>query len=121
MTAPKPLVYVAGPITGNPWGCVRQAADAYTRLRRLGCVPFLPQLSVIHEIVDPQPYQEWLAYDADVIRRCDALLRLLGESPGADREVALAGELGLPVFFDPADGGPLRRWATGWTANRIAT
>ena len=24
----KPLVYVAGPITGDPWGCVRRATHA---------------------------------------------------------------------------------------------
>jgi len=26
-------------------------------------------------------------------------MRLPGESPGADREVALAAELGIPVFY----------------------
>ena len=26
--ARKPLVYVAGPITGDPWGCVRRATHA---------------------------------------------------------------------------------------------
>lgn len=24
----RPLVYVAGPITGDPWGCVRKATEA---------------------------------------------------------------------------------------------
>jgi hypothetical protein len=32
------------------------------------------------------------------VRRCDAVLRLPGASSGADREVALAERLGLPVF-----------------------
>jgi hypothetical protein len=31
-------------------------------------------------------------------RRCDALLRLPGDSPGADEEVKMASELGLPVL-----------------------
>lgn len=94
----KPLVYVAGPVTGNPWGCVRQATDAFAWLRDAGCVPFLPQLSVLHEMVDPQPYEEWLTYDLDVLEHCHALVRLPGESSGADREVAWAREHGLPVL-----------------------
>jgi hypothetical protein len=30
----------------------------------------------------------------------DAVLRLPGTSPGADREVALALSLGIPVYYD---------------------
>lgn len=101
----KPLVYVAGPITGDPFGCVRQATDAWKWLRDAGTVPFLPQLSVLHEMVDPQPYEEWMEYDFDLIRgHIDGLVRLPGESSGADREVALAHELGIPVFEVPKDG-----------------
>ena len=95
----KPLVYVAGPITGNPFGCVRQAAVAFNELRVMGLVPFLPQLSVLHEMVLPLPYEAWLAYDFDVIERCDALVRLPGHSPGADAEVEHAGNVGVPVFM----------------------
>ena len=98
-TPRKPLVYVAGPITRAPFGCVRQAVAAYGKLREAGCVPFLPQLSVIHEMVEHVPYGEWLAYDFDMIRHCDALLRLDGESPGADLEVAFARSIGIPVYF----------------------
>lgn len=94
----KPLVYVAGPITGDPLGCVRQAMGAFAMIRHAGCVPFLPQLSVIAEMVDPQDYETWLAYDLDIIEHCDALYRLRGESAGADREVAFARKLGLPVL-----------------------
>lgn len=131
----KPLVYVAGPITANPWGCVRDGAAAWRWLRRAGCVPFIPQLSVLHEMVDPQPYEEWLAYDDDIIAHCHALVRLPGESKGADHEVDLANEIGLPVFvvegmspsnrpeLGPVPIGAYRRniyvdvaqWARQWT------
>ena len=107
----RPLVYVAGPITANPLGCVRQAAPVFRRCREIGVVPFLPQLSVIHEMVDPLPYMEWLEYDFDVIRNCEAVLRLHGDSPGADREVCLAQDLGLPVFEIPADWSLFETWA----------
>lgn len=106
----KPLVYVAGPISGDPFGCVRQAIDAFDRLRAIGAVPFLPQMTVLHAMVVDTPYEEWMAYDFDVIRKCDALLRLAGESSGADREIAFAGEIGLPVFWDSPDLGDVAEW-----------
>ncbi len=93
------LVYVAGPITGDPFGCVRQAVAYFEPLRELGAVPFFPQLSVLHEMVKPVGYEAWMAYDFDVIRLASALLRLPGESPGADREVIFAVEHGVPVVI----------------------
>jgi hypothetical protein len=38
-----------------------------------------------------------------LLRHCDAVLRLPGESTGADQDVAIANELGLPVYHDLAD------------------
>ena len=54
----KPLVYVAGPITGDPWGCVRKATEAAATLDGLGLLAYLPQLSVLHEMVDPPAVRE---------------------------------------------------------------
>lgn len=112
----KPLVYVAGPVTSNPWGCVRQATDAYRFVRDCGAVPFLPQLSVLHEMVDPQPYEEWLAYDLDILAHCHALLRLPGESKGADAEVAWALEHDLDVFLLDGEALTFRQWVAQWSA-----
>jgi hypothetical protein len=39
---------------------------------------------------------------ARLIAQCDAIWRLEGESRGADQDVALATELGLPVYRDIA-------------------
>lgn len=94
----RPLVYVAGPITGDPWGCVRRAVGAARSLDPLGFDAYLPQLSILHEIVDPQPYQHWIAHGLNMVSRCDGLIRLSGESPGAELEVEHAKELGLPVI-----------------------
>lgn len=112
----KPLVYVAGPVTGDPWGCVKKATVAYRWLRSLGVVPFLPQLSVLHEMVDPQPYEEWLRYDFEVIANCDGLLRLPGESRGADAEVDFANRRRIPVWFmdDSESRSRLIEWADAW-------
>lgn len=105
------MVYVAGPITGDPFGCVRTACSALTELRAEGLVPFLPQLSVLAEMVEHRSYDEWLAYDFDVIRHCAAVIRLPGESPGADKEGEFARSLGLPVFELPDAWPELRAWA----------
>jgi hypothetical protein len=44
-----------------------------------------------------------------LLQHCDAVLRLPGQSAGADQDVATAKELGLPVYHDvaqiPALGG----------------
>jgi hypothetical protein len=100
----KPFVYVAGPVSKDPFGCVRKAAPVFEDLLHLGCTPFLPQLSILQEMIAPLPYETWLEYDFDIIRdQADAVIRLPGESPGADREVALAHKLFLPVFQWPED------------------
>lgn len=38
-----------------------------------------------------------------LIDRCDAILRLEGESKGADNDVRLANERGIPVYYDIKD------------------
>lgn len=100
----KPLIYVSGPITLNPFGCVRESMPVFEWLLDHDYTPFMPQWSVIAEIVKSLPYEKWMEYDLRVIRYCDALVRLLGESPGADRECAFAEEIGIPVFQWDADG-----------------
>lgn len=123
-----PLVYVSGPVTADPLGCVRQALPPFRALRSIGCVPFLPQLSILAAIVEHADYESWLAYDLDVLARCDALVRLDGHSPGADREQAAAEAWGIPTFHLPTipDGFAYvlpgsfvewrDRWAPGWKA-----
>lgn len=108
---PKPLVYVAGPISAAPLDAPRQALAVFAPLRDLGLVPFLPQLTVLAEMIEPQDYEAWMAYDFDVIANCAALVRLEGESPGADREVIYAGSLGIPVFGWPQHYDALATWA----------
>lgn len=114
----KPLVYVAGPMSADPFGCVRRALPVFDALRSAGCVPFLPQLSIVAEIARDGDYEDWLAYDFDMIDRCDALVRLPGASKGADREVAYAAEQGIPILMGLAVDElvwTLPGWAKHWT------
>ena len=38
-----------------------------------------------------------------LLQRCDAVLRLPGESRGADQDVAIAHERGIPVYYNLND------------------
>lgn len=93
-------IYVAGPITaGDQFLNVRAAVGMAELLRRAGYFPFCPHLSAFwHMLEDGISYEEWLIYDFAWIDKCDAILRMPGESPGADREVLYAQSRGIPVF-----------------------
>lgn len=97
-------VYVAGQITkGDQALNVRAAIDAATTLLHNGISPFVPHLTWFWHMVHPGDYEDWLTYDFEWIRRCDALLRIPGESAGADREVAFAESIGIPVFTEVSE------------------
>jgi hypothetical protein len=49
-------------------------------------------------MIHPHHGEHWLAWDFQWLSVCDALVRLPGESKGADREVAFCAERGVPVF-----------------------
>ena len=91
-------VYVSGPYSKHMVDGTRNAIFAAEELRKAGYLPFVPHLSLLWDLILPSPYEEWMKYDMDWVRECDCLLRLPGESPGADREVILAHKIGIPVF-----------------------
>lgn len=106
-TARHPLIYVAGPYTRpdpveNTHHIVR-IADA---LLDAGFVPVVPHLTLLWHLISPKPYEHWLAYDQLLLQRCDALLRVPGDSQGATQEAELAELLRIPVIWprsaDPA-------------------
>lgn len=111
----KPLIYVAGPMQNNQLGCVREVMPVFRWLRERGAVPFLPQLSVLMEMIDPWAYEHYMAYDFDIIAHCQALVRLPGESAGATREMELAEQIGIPVFHWNEDGAQIQ--LAGWLRN----
>lgn len=115
----RPLIYVAGPITNDPWGCVKRATEIADSFNLHGVDAYLPQLSVLHEMVDSQPYEYWISHGLNMVSRCDGLYRMPGESPGAEKEVAFAKKLNLPCF-DEHDGDEivlLSDWLDAAAAN----
>lgn len=96
----KPLVYVAGPFRRpDPIANTHRAVREGMALWDSGRVAVLiPHLTLVAHLVEPRADRDWLDFDLDQLEHCHAVLRLPGESAGADAEVARAHELGLPVF-----------------------
>ena len=98
------VIYVASPYSkGSISGNVRRACFAGDEILRKGHTPFIPHLSHLWELISPKPWGIWLRIDFALLAKCDALLRLPGESIGADAEVAEAMRLGKPIYYDLKD------------------
>ena len=93
-------VYIAGPYTkGDVAQNVRDAVFAADRLSRAGYAPFIPHLTHFWHLLCPHDWEFWYEQDLHWLEVCDCVLRLPGESVGANREVRRARELGMPVYW----------------------
>ena len=92
------LIYIAGPYTADPEGCVAYAIAALHEVMDAGHNAYAPHLSHFAEMQQSRPYEDWMRMCLDMVPRCDMLWRLPGHSPGADREVALAEERGMLII-----------------------
>lgn len=92
-------VYIAGPYTkGDVVLNVRRAVEAADQVLKAGHAPYCPHLTHFWHYLCPGSWEQWLALDKEWVKVCEALIRLDGDSVGADREAALARSLGIPVF-----------------------
>jgi hypothetical protein len=93
-------VYIASPYTlGDIAVNVKRQIDMVDKLMDKGFAPFAPLYSHFQHMVHPRPYKDWIKIDLEWVAVCDCVLRLDGESKGADGEVEHAKELELPVFY----------------------
>lgn len=98
------FVYIASPYSkGDIAINVKRQIDCFNELMDIGFLPFAPLWSHFQHMVHPRPYQDWIEMDLAWVEKCDVLLRLDGESPGADGEVAFAKEKNIPVFYNIPD------------------
>lgn len=97
-------VYVTGPITnGGVEENVRKACNAASQLIVAGYAPMVPQLTAymqgpVASATAGFPHNIWTEVDLPFVQVCDVMLRLPGESKGADIEEAHAKWHGIPVF-----------------------
>lgn len=94
-------VYVAGPYSKpNPNHNTNRAVLLGDQLWQMGYWPYVPHLSHFWDTLVPHPYEHWLEYDLVWLEACDVVFRFSGESSGADKEVAHAEKLGIPVVYN---------------------
>lgn len=105
-------VYIASPYTiGDVAVNVRAQLDAADLVIEMGAAPLAPLMSHFQHMAHPRPYETWMALDVEWLPLCHAVWRLPGQSAGADREVVMAKERGLPVFTDAVT---LHRFIVEW-------
>lgn len=98
------LVYIASPYTlGDAGENVHAQLQAAHTVMDLGHCPVAPLLSHFLHIHRPRPYEDWIECCLAQAAKCDLVWRLPGESPGAEREVALAHERRIPVALNLSD------------------
>ena len=94
-------VYLSGPITlGDRDHNFRQACDAHRRLMEARFAVMNPILTMLIPGCWDIPHDEWIAADLPWVAAADVLLRLPGESTGADEECEFAAIVDVPVYTD---------------------
>ena len=98
-------VYIAAPYGGKGENValnVRFAISAAEEilLRTVVWRPYVPHLFHLWQLISPHPYDFWMQLDDDEMRACQALVRIGGRSDGADMDMQLAVDLGVPVFLN---------------------
>jgi hypothetical protein len=97
------LIYVVGPYRAEGhWQVlenIRRAEALALEVWRLGAACICPHKNTAF-FSGAAPDQLWLDGDLEMVRRCDGLICVPGweRSAGSRGEVALANELGIPVF-----------------------
>lgn len=95
----RPRVYISGPISrGDQEHNFNQSIVAQRELIRLGFSPLNPMLTMKFPGHESISHQEWIDCDLPWVEMSNAVLRLPGESIGADMETDHAKKLGIPVF-----------------------
>jgi hypothetical protein len=97
----KIKVYIASPYTlGNAAENVRLQMDTANLLIDKGFAPFVPLYNHFQHMVHPRISSDWIELDNNWLLSCDCILRIGGQSKGADDEVKLAIDNDIMVFYD---------------------
>ncbi|WP_328723794.1 DUF4406 domain-containing protein [Streptomyces sp. NBC_00247] len=117
MTNKLMLILIAGPYRSGTDGDPQAMADNLRSLERAawpvfaaGHVPVIGEwvaLPVLRSAgagpTDPLADEVLYPVADRLLAHCDAVLRLPGESAGADQDVATARRRGLPVYFEASE------------------
>ncbi len=93
-------IYIAAPYTINdPVTNTGDAIRSANILAEEGYIPFIPHLTLFWHYLRPHSIDFWYKYGIEWLKKCDCLIRLPGESSGADREIAIAELLRIPIYY----------------------
>ncbi|KKM73886.1 hypothetical protein LCGC14_1405950 [marine sediment metagenome] len=124
---PQVLIYVSGPMTGQP----NFNREAFEELRQYiesepGYTAIIPgdgEEYTVDELIDmaaatPENREQWLRKDVEDILRCDEVWVLPGweQSRGSTFEILIALELGIPVVTK--HNGEVNRDDITWEVTR---
>lgn len=118
----RPRCYLSGPITrGNRNQHFFRAAEAEKALMLAGFAPLNPMRSIVLPFAweDCMPHELWLAVDKAWVEVADAVIRLEGDSRGADEECDFAAQLGIPIFYCFSERGQSFEVAFDKMLNRL--
>ena len=116
------MILIAGPYASGTNGDPKLMQQNLDRLEKAawplfeaGHIPMIGErvaLPVLHSAGasgpgDPLAEQVMYPTAERLLQRCDAVLRLPGESRGADHDVAIARSRNLPVYFNLCDVPPV--------------
>ena len=97
-------IYIAGPYSkGDTFMNIRHALTVAEELIAAGFEPYVPHLAGFWHYLSPHAYDYWMKRDEAWLLKCDALVRIPGESEGADKEVSVALLHSIPVLMENYD------------------
>lgn len=98
----KKLIYIAGPYTyPSQIENIKNTCLIADKVLKAGFAALVPHLTAMWDLISPEnwSYESWLALDLEYLRRCDGMLRIEGQSNGADKEETFAKENNIPIFY----------------------
>lgn len=96
----KISVYIASPYSiGDVAVNVRESLLMADKLESLGYMVYAPLLSHFRHMIAPHEYEYWLERDKEWLLKCDCVLRMPGQSMGANTECWFANDNNIPVFL----------------------
>ena len=98
----KKLVYIASKYSfGDNFVNTQKQIEVANMLLDEGFIPISPLMnSVWYNMQKERSWDFWMGHDFHLLDQCECLLRLPGDSKGADMEVAYALEYGKKVYYD---------------------
>ena len=95
------MIYIAAPYTqGDVAENIKKVIEVADEVAlRPHFIPFVPHLTHLWHIISPHPWEFWMAIDLHFLHFANCVLRLPGESTGADQEDVIAKELGIPLVY----------------------